>query len=316
MMRELMPMRPILKSSLRHYFLVLFTLLLVGCSGSDRLGQKGHPIKLLFIPATDAEVLSGDAPEFIKFLEKETGLYFKSGIPASYHSMLDLLGSGKADIAMMNAFAYLIANERYGVEAKLKAIRYGQSYYRGQIIANTKSKIKNIADLSGKRFAFTDPTSTTGHMFPRQLMIEHGVNLASETFAKKHDQVVRMVYRGEVDAGATYYFPPDPDGLIRDARIRIKGKFPDVEKRVEIVTITEKIPNDPMVFRKGIPRQIVVKFKNALRRFLSEKGGKHVFNSIYSVEGWSEASDQDYDGLRTMIKKVKLNQDLLLPKLE
>jgi phosphonate transport system substrate-binding protein len=317
MMRELMPMKNILKSNrLSSTFITLAMLLLLsGCLGSDRLGEKGNPIKLLFTPATDAEVLGGDAPTFIKFLEQETGLYFKSGIPGSYISMLDMFAANKADIAMMNAFAYLIAHRRYGVEAKFKAIRYGQSYYRGQIIANHKSGVKKVQDLNGKRFAFTDPTSTTGHMFPLKLIKDHNITLATEIFAKKHDVVVSMVYRGEVDAGATYYFPPSPEGKIRDARIRVLEQLPDVAQRVKIVTITEKIPNDPLVFRKGLPRQVIIKFKNALFRFLSEKGGKHIFNSLYGVEGWSEATDQDYDGLREMVKKIDLNQELMLPKL-
>jgi phosphonate transport system substrate-binding protein len=50
-------------------------------------------------------------------------------------------------------------------------------------------------------------------------------------FAMKHDEVVKLVYEGKVDAGAAFYSPPAADGTLRDARGRVKDKYPDVEKR-------------------------------------------------------------------------------------
>ena len=37
-----------------------------------------------------------------------------------------------------------------------------------------------------------------------------GIKPSETVFAMRHDNVVTMVYQGQVAAGATYYAPPDP----------------------------------------------------------------------------------------------------------
>ncbi|MBI2519564.1 MAG: phosphate/phosphite/phosphonate ABC transporter substrate-binding protein [Bdellovibrio sp.] len=287
-------------------------LLLFGCQKQDQLGSRGNPIKLYFTPSVDAEIIASNSQEFLKFIEKETGLFFETGIPTNYIAVVEAFGSERADIAVMNSFGYLMANEKYGANAKLTVLRYGENFYRGQIIANTKSNIKDVKDIKGKKFAFTDPSSTSGYMFPLKILKENQIELESTVFAQKHDNVVTMVYQGQVDAGATFYSPPGEDGTIRDARARVKTQFPDVEDKVKIIALTEKIPNDPFVFRKNLPDAIVGKFITALKKFLSTESGQKVFKNIYSVDSIVDSTDADYDGLRAMVKAINLNKEELV----
>ena len=284
------------------------------CQKEAKLGTANNPIKLYFTPSVDADTITTNSKDFIIFLEKETGYAFKTGIPTNYISVVESFGSKRADIAVMNSFGYLMANEKYGVSAKLRVIRYGHDYYQGQIIAHVDSGIKSIKDLAGKKFAYTDPSSTSGYMFPLKIMKENNVKPANETFAIKHDNVVTMVYQGQVDAGATYYSAPSEDGKIRDARARVKTQFPDVEDKVKIVTITEKIPNDPFVFRKDLPKEITDKFIAAVKKYLATPNGKKVFKNIYSVGGLVDTTDADYDGLRQVIKSININLEEQLKK--
>ena len=205
-----------------------------------------------------------------------------------------------------------MTNKKYGAQAKLRVLRYGEPHYRGQIIAHVDSGIKSVKDIDGKRFAFTDPSSTSGFMFAKKLLKESNAVPSNTTFAQKHDNVVTMVYQGQVDAGATYYSPASKDGVIRDARARVKTQFPDVEEKVKIIEITEKIPNDPFVFRKDLPKEIVTKFITAVKKYLSTVEGKKIFKTIYSVEGLIDATDKDYDGLRAMIKSIDLDTENLI----
>lgn len=280
---------------------------LVSCVKDDKLGSKNNPVKLYFTPSVDSDTITSNSTHFLKFLEQETGLVFKTGIPTNYVAVVEAFGSKRADIGVMNSFGYIMANSKYGAEAKLRVIRYGHDYYQGQIIAHVDSGIKSIKDLEGKKFAFTDPSSTSGYMFPLKIMKDASVNPSNTTFAIKHDNVVTMVYQKQVDAGATYYSAPSSSGEIRDARSRVKTQFPDVEEKVKIITTTEKIPNDPFVFRKGLPTEITSKFIAALKKYIATEGGKKVFRNIYSVDGIIETTDADYDGLRSMIKSVNID---------
>lgn len=285
---------------------------LTACQKEQPLGTQDNPIKLYFTPSVDAETIATNSDDFIKFLEQETGYFFKTGIPTNYVAVVEAFGSKRADIGVMNSFGYLLANEKYGAEAKLRVIRHGEPTYKGQIIAHVDSGINEVKDLQDKRFAFTEPNSTSGYMFPLKMIRDAEVQLGNTTFASKHDSVVTMIYQRQVDAGATYYSPPAEDGTIRDARARVKTQFPDVEEKVKIVAITEEIPNDPFVFRKDLPAEITAKFIAAVKQYISTPDGQQAFQNIYSVEGVVDTVDSDYDGLRAMIKAIDLDTEKLL----
>ncbi len=301
-------------SSRLKYLIILFTstLLLNSCQNDAPLGTKDNPVKLYFTPSVDADTIASNSKIFIRFLEEETGLIFKTGIPTNYVAVVEAFGSKRADIGVMNSFGYLMANSKYGASAKLRVLRYGHDYYQGQILAHADSNIKEVKDLANKKMAFVDPSSTSGYMFPLKMLKEAGVQPGNTTFANKHDNVVIMIYQRQVDAGATYYSAPAADGSIRDARSRVKTQFPDVEDKIKIVAITDKIPNDPFVFRKDLPADITAKFINAVKKFIATKEGKELFTKIYSVEGVVDTNDSDYDSLREMIKSINLDTSSLI----
>lgn len=292
---------------LTSLLILLLMIFQISCSNQSELGTRNNPVKLYFTPSVDADVIASNSKEFIQFMEQETGLYFTTGIPTSYIAVVEAIGSSRADIGVMNSFGYLMANERYGATARLKVIRHGVDYYQGQIIAHVDSGINTLADLEGKRFAFTDPSSTSGYMFPLKIIKENNITLGNTTFATKHDSVVIMVYQRQVDAGSTYYSAPSADGSIRDARERVKTQFPDVEEKIKIISVTEPIANDPFVFRKDIPEDVAQKFITAIKKFIQTEQGQRIFKEIYSVEGLVDTSDADYDSLRQTIKSLGLN---------
>lgn len=293
-------------------FVFICLLSLTSCQNDAPLGTKDNPVKLYFTPSVDAETISSNSKEFIQFLEKETGFIFKTGIPTNYVAVVEAFGSKRADIGVMNSFGYLMANDKYGASAKLRVLRYGHDYYQGQILAHVDSGINTVKDLEGKRMAFVDPSSTSGYMYPLKIMKDAGVSPGNTTFAGKHDNVVISIYQKQVDAGATYYSAPAEDGSIRDARARVKVQFEDVEDKIKIITTTDKIPNDPFVFRKDLPKEITQKFIAAVKKFIASPKGKEIFQRIYSVEGVVDTTDADYDSLRNMIKAINLNAEKLV----
>lgn len=293
----------------------LLGLLLVAVSVSafaeDKLGTRDNPVKIFFTPSVDANTIATNSTSFLKFMEKETGFYFKSGIPSNYVAVVEAFGSNRADVAVMNSFGYLMANAKYGAEAKLKALRHGKDYYAGAIYVSEKSGIKSIKDLAGKKFAFTDSSSTSGYLYPLKIFKDEKVKLGNTMFAIKHDNVITMIYQGQVDAGAAFY-SDGFDGKIKDARERVMTQFPDVEKKVKVLKITDKIPNDPFVFRKGMDPAAVNKIIVALKKYLATEEGKTVFKNIYAIDGVVPATNKDYDSLRAVIKAVGVDVGTLV----
>lgn len=293
----------------RGLFLKLFisfylVLLFVGCTKERAsVGSQENPIKLFFVPSVDANLLANKADLVAKFLEKETPYKFKVSVPASYVAVVEAFGTARADIAIMNTFGYIMANEKYGAEALITVLRHGVPTYKGQVIARADSGINSIKDIDGKRVAYVDPASTTGYLLPEKLFKDAGVKPSEKVFAQRHDNVVTMVYQRQVDVGATFYSPPI-NGKVEDARRLVLTQYPDVDKKVKILTLTEAVPNDPIIFRRELPIKIKEDVVNALLDYVKTKEGKEAFSSMYGVTGLIRSDDTRYDGIREVLKTL------------
>ncbi len=284
--------------------LVLLLTILAGCTFKKAdFGSAENPVKLFFTPSVDTKVTDASSKEIEEFLETNTPYKFDIRIPQSYIAVVEAFGSKQADVAVLNTFGYFLANEKYGVEARLTVLRFGQSTYRAQFLVRDDDKIKDIKDLEGKKVAFVDPASASGYLLPMKLLKDMGIKLGETIFAMKHDNVVAMIYQGQVDAGATFYSPPE-DGQIQDARRLVKTQFPDVEKKIKILRLTEDIPNDPIAFRKDMPEEMKVSIVEAFLKFVATKEGKESFKKLYSVTDLQRATDKDYDKVREMLKAL------------
>jgi hypothetical protein len=159
--------------------LVGITLIATGaCTRKEQpLGSAENPVKLFFVPSVDAKVLAEKGELVKKYLETETGLKFAISVPTSYVAVVESFGTSRADVAAINTFGYLLANEKYGAQALITFIRYGSDTYQAQIIAKADSKISSLKDLAGKKFAFVDPASTSGYLLPAKMFKDQGVEL-------------------------------------------------------------------------------------------------------------------------------------------
>lgn len=267
------------------------------------LGTADNPIKFFLVPSSDSKKIENEGKVLKAYLEKSTSYKYKIMIPASYIAVVESFGTKRADVASLATFGYILAHERYGVEAKLVVLRYGQDKYKAQIITRADSKISKLEDINGKTFGFTDPTSTSGYLMPSKMFKEKSIKPSKTIFLQKHDSVVTAVYQGRVDAGATFYSPPE-EGKIQDARRLVKTQFPDVEDKVKIIGFTEEIPNDPFIFRKDLPEKMKTDITSALEAFIKTEEGKNTLYALYGVTGLKRATDKDYDSVRAMLKST------------
>lgn len=265
--------------------------------------QAQQPVAINFYltPSVSTELLNKKGGFIKDFLEKETGLSITMKVPKSYDELVDNFDTPAPCFAMMSSQSYILANKKYGAIVKLRTVRFGHSVYYGMIITRANAGIKSIRDLQGKTMAYTDELSTSGYLFPKKILESNNIKPAKEIFAKNHDEVVRMVYEGKIDAGAAFYSPPTNDGIIRDARAHFKEKYPDVETKVIILAKTDPIPNDPIVFSKNFSPDLARKLYLALVKLATSPNGKQVLLDLYGVEGYVKASDADYNELRGVI---------------
>jgi phosphonate transport system substrate-binding protein len=237
---------------------------------------------MAFVPSGEAGTILESGNKIAHLLEVATGYKFESFVATSYAGVIEAMGARRADIGWLNTFSYVVAHEKYGVEVRLVTVRFGNPYYKAEIIAQAGSSINSLADLKGKRFAYVDANSTSGYLFPRVGLKKAGFDpdkLFGQTiFAGSHNNVVLAVYQGRVDAGAVF----------EDARASVQKTLPDVMQKVKVVWKSDPIPNDTVSFRGDLPAEIKDRVTKALLRFSQQPAGLDALKSLYEIEALAD----------------------------
>jgi phosphonate transport system substrate-binding protein len=172
--------------------------------------------------------------------------------------------------------------------------------------------IGSLADLNGASMGYTEPESTTGHLFANAALVRAGVEPAEEIFLAGDAQAVLAVYNGEVDAAAGFWAPPRADGTIGDARATIIEAYPDVAERVEILYLTDIIPSDPLVFRHALSEEVAERMHLAFDALARSEEGRSLLFQLYGLTGLLPTDDSDYDGVREMRSLLQVDWGALL----
>ena len=260
---------------------------------AEMLGTSRNPIRMMFVPSGDAQVIVKGGQEVAELLQKETGLHFKTSVATSYAAVIEAMGAGKVDIGWLATFSYVLAKDKYDVELLLVVQRFGSPFYRGQIMVRADSGINSLKNLQGKRFAFVDPASTSGHLYPKTLLLSKGLDpktfFSKTIFAGSHNAVVLSIYKGEVDGGAAY------DG----SRAAVAKSYPDVFEKIKVLAYTKEIPNDTVSVRKELPEGLKVKLRNGLKKISDSPKGSKVLKRLYGISGL-----MDLDGLFDPVREA------------
>jgi phosphate/phosphite/phosphonate ABC transporter binding protein len=293
---------------------------------AGQLGSKEKPINMAFVPsASSAKVLASGKP-LADLLTKITGYSFNVSVPTSYAAVIEAMGSNNVDVAWLAPFSYALANQKYGSQVILSTVRKGALTYPSVFITSDPS-VKTLADLKGKKFAFVDPASASGYLYPVAFLKSQGLVTGSPPntdaffgsgntiFAGGHDKVATAVYNGQVAAGALFGGPLDPaTGNPTDARSLIASAHPDVYSKVRIIGETQQIPNDTVSVRKGLDAAMVKQIQNGLLNLTNNVDGRKLLYDLYQIDDLAPVSDSFYDPLRQVAQDAGItNFETLFP---
>jgi len=272
-------------------------------------GSAATPLKMAFVPSADSQKVLGNGQPLADLLTRFTGLTFQVSVPTSYAAVIEAMGANNVDIGWLAPFAFVLAHDKFGAEVILASVRGGSKTYTGQIITQADSGINDLAGLKGKKFAFVDPGSASGFLYPNALLAQNGIDYKtyfSETvFAGGHDKVVIAVYNKQVDGGAT--FGDSVEGQVTDARTTVVGTLPDVMTKLKVIAKTNPIPNDTVSVRKGLDASLVSLVRDGLLDVSKTDDGKKLLAALYNINGLATAEDKEYDSVRTAAKVLNLN---------
>ncbi len=280
-------------------FLLLLPLGALTCSKAE---EQRQVLRVGFVPAENAQQVALNAQPIVLILQKELGLEVQPFVATDYTGVVEALRANKLDIAFLTPASYVLAKIEAHVKVVLKSHRRERPYYYAAIITHVDSGIETLEDLRDKTFAFGDPLSTSGHIFPRKMFEEKGIKPVKDfkkvIFSGGHDATVLAVLNHKVDAGAT--FANFPDG--KNAAWTQYLKDPEEQKKIRAIAYSEPIPSDNLVVNANLDPRLAKKIANIFLDLSKDPEGKKMLRDLYKIDGFIPATDRDYDSVREAFK--------------
>ena len=250
------------------------------------------------IPSEDSRAMIANSQKMMDMLSRSLGMPVKPFVAADYNGVIEALRSKRLDVAYLGPFSYVLGTTVADIEAFAVAEtkKAGRTSYHALVVAHKDSGIKTVADLKGKTFAFVDPSSTSGHLFPKAGLMKAGFNTDKDfgrvIFSGSHDSNAVAVQNRKIDAVAIA-------DRILDAAIA-KG----LAKREDLVVVwkSEPIPESPTVWRRdldpALKKRVQAAFMDVKDIPWSDQG---------ELNGFHPTNDAAYNVIRDTAKSLNLD---------
>lgn len=274
----------------------ILVLILTSCSPKnsdqhqEQLNEIPNPFILGFFAGDDTIENFSSSNPLAQYLQKELGVTVEIKTATSYSAVVEAMRAKRIHAMQVGAFSYCFASKKAGAEVLAAAVQ-SESYdpelnpfYFSLILTKKGSGIRSLNDLRGKTISFVDRASTSGHLLPKSLLIENGIDPErdiKQKFAGTHPSSILAVLNDDVDAGATYevafhkrmqlIYGKDhqlyPDGKLHKSRTEqelkeLYNKASDGD--LIILAQSKPIPNTPFAVRKDLPDA----FRSQLKKIL------------------------------------------------
>ena len=281
---------------MRRFVFYLFTMLCLFIQSATVSATEfaQPPLTLAVHPYLPSAEIQQRFTPLADYLGKQLGRQVQVRVGRDYEQHIEAVGLNSVDIAFMGPAAYVKLTGRYDAKPLLARIEIkGKPILSGYIITSVNSALRNLTDLRGKRFAFTDPDSTMGTIVPRYVMQQAGVGLKQLGVYQHlggHKDVALGVLNGDYDAGAVkseVYDELAPRGL------RVLVKLPDVSEHL-------------FVTRADLPAKQVMLLRQALLQLKNAPNGAAILRAINKdMTAMVPVADADYDSLRKLQRAVE-----------
>ena len=259
---------------------------------------QSNELRVGLIPSEDAHAMIEASQQVMDQLAAKTGMKVKPFVANDYNGVIEALRSGKLDIAYLGPFSYVLAHELANAEAFAVAVtkKTGRSAYQSKVIARKDKGLQSLDHLKGRTFAFVDPSSASGHLFPIAGLMASGFDvdkgLSRVIFSGSHDASILAVPNNKVDAAAVA-------DRIFDSAVK-KGLIKSED--FTVIWHSKPIPESPMVWRKSLDEATKQKVAAAMADIKNLPWGDQGM-----LDGFAPTNDQAYDVVRQTAKALNLD---------
>jgi phosphonate transport system substrate-binding protein len=256
---------------------LLVTLMpVVACGSPEDTGVGGLPgtLQVGIIPNISPDDQRALYEPFRSHLEAELGVDVELFVATDYAGVVVALISGRVDIAYVGGLTYAQAREQAKVVPLVteQDRETGTDRYLSAIVVRADAPYRTTQDVvaGGATFAFGDPSSTSGSLYPRAMLRDAGARcdttdlsacppLESVVFTGGHDAAAQAVLNGSADAAGLE--------LRILHRLEDQGSVPPGALRV---IETREVMGYPWVAREGLTQQACDTIRDAFTAITDE----------------------------------------------
>ncbi len=242
-----------------------------------------------------------------KILSEKLGCEVKVFVTSNYNAEIEAMRNKKLEIGEFGPLGYVLAHQ----VAKAEAVAaFGNKEgkpdsYWASLVTYPSSGIKTVADIKGKSFAFSDPASTSGHLFPAYGLRKAGIDPDKDIkaiYAGSHTSSFEALYNKKVDAGELN------SEQLESAKQR--GHYKDGD--LIFLWKSDPIPTDPITVRGDLPEGFKKRATEALQN-LDLSALPAADKKIMGMSGtrFVPQTDKAYDGIRDLVKTLNIDLNKL-----
>ena len=235
--------------------------------------------------------------ELIDFISKKVGKPIIIVQKKTYEEVNMLLENSEVDFAFICSGAFV---EEYKTgKIKILAVPQidGKITYQAYIITQKNSKINSFNDFRNKSFAFTDPLSNTGKLYPliRLLQIKSSEQIffSKTVYTYGHDISIQMVNRGIIDGASVH-------SLIFHY---LSINHPERVENIKIVEKSEEYGMPPVVTPITLNKQTFNTYQAIFTNLQNDSIGKSILKKLH-IEKFVTAKDTIYKSVFQLKKNI------------
>lgn len=278
----------------RRSFLAAGLALPLVAAGSGRPGESAFRIGL-------TPVFLDNQIDFLKrwraYLERQlqAPVYFVQR--ASYQEITDLLMRGELDLAWLCGYPYALNADRMRLLAV--PLFENRPRYRSYIVVWDEDRSsKTLSDLEGSIFAYSDPLSNSGYLFPQYVLSMLGYR--PDTFFRRsfftwsHRGVIEAVAAGLAQAGAV-------DGFVWEMFARQR---PEIAAHARVIERSPEFAFPPLVVGTQLSLSRQARLADLFLGMHGDPEGRVVLKEL-GLTGFVPGQPGDYDEMLSMARELQ-----------
>ncbi len=288
------------KTRLNSLIFCFFVFILLPVQGLSQVDEDQHADHFFFAVsamASPAQTLVHFA-EFRDYLEEKLGAHVHLKQRRTYKEINNLLYDASVQMAFTCTGGYLAGRQAFGLEILAVPVVNGKTTYQSYIITDKNNPAKNLEELRGQVFAFTDPLSLSGRIYPVAELNSRGYMTKSffkKTFyTESHDKSIEAVATGITDGAAV-------DSLIFDSLYDLPDSF---AQQVRIIHKSKEFGMPPVVVTPGLDKEKKRTLLKVLLGMANDPWGQVVLKHL-EMDGFAIATPELYHSAILLRKQLK-----------